>query len=60
MPRLAFQDESTMDQLLLLFTVDDHQYSLPALKVFDTLSAYKPLGKQIILNLTNFMVYCLP
>ncbi|XP_021942836.1 sister chromatid cohesion protein PDS5 homolog A-B-like isoform X2 [Zootermopsis nevadensis] len=45
MPHLAFQDDSTMDQLLFLLTVDSHKYSLPAMKIFITLSAYKPLGE---------------
>ncbi|XP_023702035.1 sister chromatid cohesion protein PDS5 homolog B-A isoform X3 [Cryptotermes secundus] len=45
MPCLAFKNESTMDQLLLLLTVDDCHYSLPALKIFVTLSSYKPLGE---------------
>jgi hypothetical protein len=51
MPHLAFQDDSTMDQLLVLLTVDNHQHSLSALQVFVALSAYKPLGNQIILLL---------
>jgi hypothetical protein len=49
MPHLAFKDESTLNQLLLLLTVDNHQYSLPTLKIFIAVSAYKPLGKKIIL-----------
>lgn len=51
MPHLAFQDDSTMDQLLFLLTVDSHKYSLSAMKIFITLSAYKPLGKKIVLLL---------
>lgn len=62
MPRLAFKNESTMDQLLLLLTVDDCHYSLPALKIFVTLSSYKPLGKQFMLILfpLTIMVQTLP
>jgi len=48
MPRLAFQDDSIVDQLLFFLRVQNYQYSLPAMKIFVTLSAFKPLSKQII------------
>lgn len=56
MPRLAFQNESTMDQLLFLLTVEDCRYSLAALKIFVTLSSYKPLGKQFMLILFSLTI----
>jgi hypothetical protein len=37
-----------MDQLLFVLRVQNCQYSLPAMKIFVALSAFKPLSKQII------------
>jgi len=48
MPRVAFQDDSIVDQLLFILSVHNYEYSLPALKIFVALSAFKPLSKQII------------
>jgi hypothetical protein len=42
-PHLAFQDDSIVDQLLFLLRVQNFKYSLPALKIFVAVSAFKPL-----------------
>lgn len=48
-----------MDQLLFVLKEQNYEYSLPALKIFVTLSAYKPLSKQIIFILTELLQLCL-